>query len=275
MKEQKTVVRDFFDRVVYYTPYEKRYIERTNLNAYDILKRRDVVIDDLDRMELRRGKLLDIGCGPAVYTPELVSRGFEVWGVDIAPGVVERAREIMSRHPQRDRAHFVVGDIDNLDFPDDSFDVIVVMGLFDYLPKDEPPLKQVARLLKPGGIAFISLQNRFSYQTVVRTAVWPLRPLFRALFGGTARSRELTGDHVTKTHTPRAFKATAAQFGLEPVLDDWTNFNLIPFNLPGRLPRLYLRVHDWINDSPRIRRKLPWLFGSYLVALRKRTRGRA
>lgn len=268
MHEQKMIVRDFFDRVVYYTPYDRRYVDRTNLNAYDILKRKDVVLECLDRLEARQGRLLDVGCGPAVYAPDLAARGFEVWGIDLAPGVVARGREIMARTPWADRCHFQVGDIERLDFPDRSFDVVLVIGLFDYLPSDEPALRQMLRLLRPGGLALISLQNRFSYQTAVRGLVWPLRPLFRLLFGEAARSRELTGDHVTKTHQPRDFHRTAMAMGLRPVLEDWTNFNLIPFNLPGALPRIYFRLHDLVNDSRVARRRLPWLFGSYLVALR-------
>ena len=46
--DQKAEVQKFFDKVVYYTPYEERYIRRTNLNAYDILKRKDIVLEDFD-----------------------------------------------------------------------------------------------------------------------------------------------------------------------------------------------------------------------------------
>lgn len=267
--DQKVVVKDFFDKVVYYTPYEERYIKRTNLNAYDILKRRDVALQCLERLSLRAGKLLDVGCGPAVYTPDLTARGFEVWGVDLAPDVVNRAREIMSHSPHGDRAHFSVGDIERLKFPDGMFDVVNVMGLFDYLPSDEAALAEVRRVLKPGGVALISLQNRYSYCTLIRSLFWPLRPLLRGLFGHRLKGRELCGDHWTKTHTLRRFQRTALRLGFPPILHDYVNFNLIPFNLPGSLPGAYLRLLDWLNDRPRLRRRLPWLFATTLVALRK------
>src|SRR5574337_24137 len=265
--DQKGAVKAFFDKVVYYTPYEERYRNRTNLNAYDILTRKDVVLECLDRLGIQSGRLLDVGCGPAVYTPDLTSRGFEVCGVDLAPDVVDRAREIMSHSPYEARAHFSVGDIEHLEFPDRTFDVVLVMGLFDYLPSDKTALAEIRRVLKPGGVALISLQNRYSYCTVVRSMAWPFRPVLRLLFGDRLKGRELCGEHWTKTHTLCAFQRTASRIGMTAILEDFVNFNPIPFNLPWSLPRLYFALLDWFNGSRALRKNLSWLYATSLVAL--------
>jgi ubiquinone/menaquinone biosynthesis C-methylase UbiE len=271
--DQKAEVQRFFDRVVYYTPYEERYVKRTNLNAYDILKRKDVVLECFDRMGISGGRLLDIGCGPAVFAPDFVSRGFTYEGVDLAPDVVERAREIMSHHPHGDRARFGTGDIEALTFPDQAFDVVLVSGLFDYLPSDERALREIRRVLKPGGVAMISLQNRWSYCTLVRSIFWPLRPLLRALFGQRMRGRELTGSHWTKTHVPRRFRETAARVGFRPLLSDVVNFNVVPFNLPRDFPAAYFRLLNAVNDRPALRAAAPWLYATALEMLRRDQRG--
>lgn len=267
--DQKGAVKAFFDKVVYYTPYEERYRNRTNLNAYDILTRKDVVLECLDRLGIQSGRLLDVGCGPAVYTPDLTSRGFEVYGVDMAPDVVRRAREIMSHSPYADRAYFLVGDIEHLEFPKEIFDVVLVMGLFDYLPSDDVALAEIRRVLKPGGVALISLQNRYSYCTLVRTLVWPFRPVLRRIFGDRLKGRELCGDHWTKTHTLGAFKRTVSRAAMTTILEDFVNFNPIPFNLPWSLPRFYFALLDWFNGKSRLRTSAPWLYATSLVALRK------
>lgn len=267
--DQKAEVQRFFDRVVYYTPYEERYVRRTNLNAYDILKRKDVVLECFDRMGIRGGRILDIGCGPAVFAPDLVTRGFDYQGIDLAPDVVNRAREIMSHHPQGHRARFDTGDIERLAFPDGSFDVVLVSGLFDYLPQDEPALREIHRVLRPGGVAMISLQNRWSYCTAVRAAFWPTRPLLRVLLGDRMKGRELTGTHWTKTHVPGEFRRTAARLGFRPILSDVVNFNPVPFNLPNDFPATYFRILNTVNDRPALRRAAPFLYATALEMLRK------
>lgn len=267
--DQKGAVKAFFDKVVYYTPYEERYRNRTNLNAYDILTRKDVVLDCLDRLGIQGGRLLDVGCGPAVYTPDLTSRGFEVCGVDMAPDVVRRAREIMSHSPYADKAHFFIGDIEHLEFSDETFDVVVVMGLFDYLPSDDVALAEIRRVLKPGGVALVSLQNRYSYCTLVRTLAWPFRPVLRRILGDRLKGRELCGDHWTKTHTLGTFKRTVSRSAMTTILEDFVNFNPIPFNLPWSLPRFYFALLDWFNGWHWLRKSVPWLYATSLVALRK------
>ncbi len=54
-----------------------------------------------------------------------------------------------------------------------------------------------------------------------------------------------------------------------PILKDFVNFNPIPFNLPWALPRSYFALLDWFNGSYRLRKGLPWLYATSLVALRK------
>jgi hypothetical protein len=122
-------------------------------------------------------------------------------------------------------------------------------------------------VLKPGGVGIVSLQNRFSYYIGFRTLVWPLRPLLRRTFPRTFRTRQLCGEHWTKSHTPGGFARTASRAGFRVVADDYINFNLIPFNAPGTLPPRYLGLLDRVNDDAHLRRTLRLLCGTYLVAL--------
>jgi len=45
----------------------------------------------IDMLAGARGRLLEIGCGPAVMTPELLAMGFEVQGIDVSSEMVRRA----------------------------------------------------------------------------------------------------------------------------------------------------------------------------------------
>ena len=266
---ERATIRQFFDTVVRTSRYEDRYVRRTSVNAYEILKRKDVVLDCLAHLGVRQGKILDVGCGPAVYAPELAAQGFDVWGVDLAPNVIEQAKAVMAATPHADRTHFAVGDIDHLDFPDGTFDAALAVGLLEYLPSDAAVLREFRRVLKPGAIAVITLQNRYSYYTAVRGALRPLRPILRAIMGRRLAGRQLLGPYWSRSHAVRAFERTAAEVGMPPVTRDFVNFNPLPFNLPWHLPRAYFRLLDQFNDRPGLRRRLPWLCGTYVVALRR------
>ena len=268
--DAKKTVRIFFDNVAAKKPYRERYENRTNINAYEITTRKQAVLSCLDRLQLAHGRLLDVGCGPAIYTPDLSARGFEVWGVDLSPEVVELAQRVMARVPGGHQAHFSVGDLEHLNFPPGTFDVVLAAGVFDYVESDEAALRQICHVLKPGGVAVVSLQVCYSYYATARSAVWPLRPLLRRLLGRHLDGRELCGHHRTHSHSPRRFRPMAARLGMTPIFEDRLNFSPIPFNLPGSFPQAYFKALNWADRQATLRRLVPWLFGGYLVAVRKK-----
>jgi len=73
-----------------------------------------------------RGRALDVGCGMGVSTFALEELGFEVTGVDVQEELVEKAREIAGELGYS--AEFRVMDTRNLDFPDESFDLVAFLG---------------------------------------------------------------------------------------------------------------------------------------------------
>jgi SAM-dependent methyltransferase len=92
-------------------------------------------------------RVLDLGCGLGVELAALAGRGFQAIGIDTSPVAVERARRA---HPE---VEFVVGDVLELPFEDESFDVIIDRGCFHTLAgADRPRYEREAwRVLRPGG----------------------------------------------------------------------------------------------------------------------------
>lgn len=128
-----------------------------------------------------RGRVLEVGCGPAVMTLELAAMGLEVRGVDVSGEMIRRARQRMLGHPLEKRCQFAVGDIERLEFPDACFDAVVAMGVLEYLPSCAAALASTARVLKPGGVAVFTVPNRASAYHLGRSAYEALRPLARRL----------------------------------------------------------------------------------------------
>jgi len=93
--------------------------------------------------------ILDLACGPGNLTRRLaplVTPGGEVVGVDLAPGMIELAREAGIPN-----ARFEVMDIERLEFADASFDAAVCGHGLQFAPDLARALSEARRVLRPGG----------------------------------------------------------------------------------------------------------------------------
>jgi ubiquinone/menaquinone biosynthesis C-methylase UbiE len=92
--------------------------------------------------------ILDLACGPGTLTRRLaaqVSPGGEVVGVDLAPGMIELARSAGTPN-----ARFEVMDIEQLSFPDASFDGAACGHGLQFAPDLGAALREARRVLRPG-----------------------------------------------------------------------------------------------------------------------------
>lgn len=91
-------------------------------------------------------RVLDIGCGSGRYCVEFARRGAsEVVGVDLADNMIALANQEAARCQVTDRCRFVVGDFADQAF-DRPFDIVIAMGVFDYLHKPEDFLRRMIKI---------------------------------------------------------------------------------------------------------------------------------
>ncbi len=101
-----------------------------------------------DRGEGRR--LLDVGCGTGHHLAQLRDRGYEATGVDGSAEMLEHARVL---NPGADIRQ---ADVESLPFPDESFDYVLCVEVLRYLPDPSGCIREIARVLKPGGICLVT-----------------------------------------------------------------------------------------------------------------------
>ena len=131
---------------------------------------RSVVEDLLEELRGAR-RILDAGCGPGQFTIATAEElpDAETWGIDLAPTMIELARRHAAESPARARLHFEVADVANLPFPDAHFDAVLSSGSIKHWPDAQAGLRELHRVLVPGGRAFIGEMNRLAPAEAVAT----------------------------------------------------------------------------------------------------------
>jgi ubiquinone/menaquinone biosynthesis C-methylase UbiE len=128
--------------VIRQDPYQNCFVySRKRLNEW------------LDKFLTARGdglQMLDVGCGTGYHMARYRERGFALTGVDGSAEMLQQAREI------NPTMAFHQGDVDKLPLPDNTFDLILCIEVLRYLPDIVPCLREMARVLKPGGMALVT-----------------------------------------------------------------------------------------------------------------------
>ncbi len=156
--DQKARVRGFFDKDPDWQG--DMYGKRDDHYGHLIVRRKHYNLEMLRRIpDLQIGRVLDAGCASGVYMEELLSMGFEAYGMDFSAPMITLAEERISHHEGCQRAHLVNGDIEHIPFQDNLFDLATCIGVLGYLERDDQAIGELFRVLKPGGYLLVNISN--------------------------------------------------------------------------------------------------------------------
>jgi SAM-dependent methyltransferase len=147
--------------------------------------------------EARRGdRALDLGCGAGTFTAVLAELGADAIGVEVAEAALARAR---SAYPELE---FRLVPLDGaLPFRDGAFDLVWASEVIEHIADTERWLREVARVLAPGGRLLVTTPNH---------------PRLALAARGIERYCEPLGDHL-HLYTRRSLIETLTELGFERV----------------------------------------------------------
>lgn len=121
------------------------------------------------RLTETSGSFLEIGCGPAVWTTLFLAPARSVALVDISEEMLHQARarvETWAGGKHASKVSYSCGDFLELDIAENSFDTIVSVRAFEYMPDKAAFIAKCFRLLRPGGSLLVVTKNRTWHDSV-------------------------------------------------------------------------------------------------------------
>jgi len=179
-----------------------------------------------------RGRLLDVGCGTGVFLDAMRRRGWDVRGVEPTAAAARIARE-------RFDLDVLVGTLEEAAYPSGHFDAVTLWYVIEHVPNPSATIAEIARVLRPGGLALMSAPNLDALD----------RPLFGTCWAGWDPPRHFnifSARSLGRLLERHGFAAVRAQ----SLMNTWLGLAL----------GLQFRWEQWrgIDPTPEYRRRHKW-----------------
>ena len=120
----------------------------------------------INAVDIKDKTVLDVGCGTGIASFLALDKGsaHKVLGIDISENMIrECQKKAKNRELNNDKAAFRKLDAEDLDFSDDSFDIVLSGLMLGFAPNPAKVIKEIVRVLKPGGTIAISAHRTEHY----------------------------------------------------------------------------------------------------------------
>lgn len=109
----------------------------------------------------RGQQVLEVGCGVGIDLVRFARGGAQVTGVDLAETSIDLARKNFAQHKLSVELHQMNGEA--LGFADQQFDMVYAHGVLQYTADAQAMVREIHRVLRPGGTAILMVYNRLSW----------------------------------------------------------------------------------------------------------------
>jgi SAM-dependent methyltransferase len=184
-------------------------------------------------------KVLEIGCGVGIDTARFARAGAEITAIDLTEAGVSLANQLLQLEGLSGEA--VVGNAEELPFPDETFDLAYSWGVLHHTPNTAKAVAEARRVLKPGGELRMMLYSR---RSTFALAVWGRQVLrerrFMSAKTALAGGLESPG---TQAFTPREAAGLVRGFESVRIEQKMTRYDRLPMRIDVLGWHLLIRAH--------------------------------
>lgn len=209
--DKRDIIKSFWDnspcgtRGISGEPGTKEFFEATEKEHYKL----EPFIHRYARFENWKGKeVLEAGCGTGGDLIQFLRSGANVYGIDFSTRSIFLAQKRLNIFGF-DEKRAIVGDIEELPFPDNCFDFVYSWGVLHHTLNIEKAISEIHRVLKPSGEICIMLYHKFCLvvlQLYLLFGLFALRP-FKNIDEIIANHLESPGTRVyTKSQARKLFQ---------------------------------------------------------------------
>ena len=154
-------------------------------------------------------------------TASLAKRGFVIEAIDHAQSMVDLTVEHARQRGILSQISACTGDIHELSYEDQTFDLIVALGVVPWLHDYKQALTEVERVLKPGGYVVLTMDNALRASTLFDPKTSPPVAKIRWILKSKLKRSDLLSSRKTSTdeiaysqHSPKQFNRSLCEAGL-------------------------------------------------------------
>jgi len=114
--------------------------------------------------------MLDLGCGSGEHMKEFIPRAGFVYGIDYSKQMIELAKQELNKYPSN-KYQLIQSDAGRLTIKKQSIDIIIAMGLLDYVASPDKVISECRRVLRPNGVFVFSMPKIPSVFSFFRTPI--------------------------------------------------------------------------------------------------------
>jgi ubiquinone/menaquinone biosynthesis C-methylase UbiE len=185
-------------------------------------------------------KMLECGAGSARVSLHMAGRGYDCTMLDNSHEGLKTGMASFEKAGLK--GSFVLGDVEKLDFPDNTFDVLYSGGLIEHFRDVRPVFREMVRVLRPGGLFTADIiPKRFSCMSLtyfLSSLVKFTSHIIRLKFRGSIRESGRNFPFYENSISLKEYRKIARESGLENVIAAGTGM-FPPLPLPKRFHPVY------------------------------------